>query len=1138
MSEPQKLIMGPHATPVPPLADSPVESKTVSRFFGVPISNPFARALIPVGDTLEKALGQVAESVNNSVKKRAPILGIGSDAVAGKIIESFGTGEVLVSNLIALQTELKIRREEREGQLEQATSKTKQKKLKQKKLTIPGLPRLEDRCSTLLKYTLPTQTPKVQLRAFQRVVELTALFPGLRLLFLRSECIRSCAVTPAHSEFKESICKLWDHPDGPSEAEWTFCRSFAAVCLSETEVSTRLERFYIRQLNDEPIQVVIEELLKTHKSCDNAMDDLAALCIRYLREIITSDEFWGPLKRTAAQPSLALHTVLDKLCLAMVRLLQDIELSETGPAPFDYEGVDSFGNAILTGVSNLGIKELDDDDYYVGIWSRNFRETVQRLRKWWCEEFLQDSFRHAKSEAYEILVPPVLKDGEVVVEEASEADVPAPDHTVAEPANAKIENADVKLDSFMAIGTRIGDLPGALESGLGGDMPPLPPILYGREALVADIGALLADPSTSRVCITGIGGIGKTSVALAVFETATVVELFPKEYRFWVPCVKAKSAALLRRILYTQLRVPASSFETPLFLDAISHAQVIDILSRLVALPHVALLVTMTSGFPPSDAAWQTRQVPPLNPVAARETFKAIYPDAAVEKLDELLEAVGHVPLAITLMAADGKHLKVSPEELLEEWKQTSGLASNVDRIIGMSMNREVTRKNPQVFALLAVIAMLPAGTSGNNLRWWAPYSSLPTDIRTLRTAGLIEQDGGTLFASSRFSIRPTIQAYMSYHNSIPAEIQQQVHEASYKFVLAHKSTPDDATFKDDLAALAEEEINIEGILMQIEAHDLRPNALDALIAFSLYQFRTKPSTVVAVHALHVALAVGDDWRLAEGHECLGNNFMILDHYEDASQHFEEARRRFKALSQHHRAGESAMQLADAWIRMGRSASQIGSLVLEAQADLSHNASDRFHVARGLLGLGQFLWYTSQFDEAFAKLSTARAIFEELNNSPASTAECLYHMASIHGHRKQYTEALEILREALSNAKPTGDATLIWRILISMASWLIRLSLYDEASSLLKRSLSVAQTLGRHLMIAQSLERLGYNSAASMDLPAARAAYEGAQHHFANLEYTAIGVRGKARSSYNHKKLGAMTDIDQTSLAQLSFFEM
>ncbi|KAJ7136150.1 hypothetical protein C8R44DRAFT_729640 [Mycena epipterygia] len=714
------------------------------------------------------------------------------------------------------------------------------------------------------------------------------------------------------------------------------------------------------------------------------------------------------------------------------------------------------------------------------------------------------------------------------------------------------------------------------------DMPLKHQVFYGRESFVEDIASLLSSEETSRVCITGPGGMGKTSTALAVVESAVINDIFPKKYQFWVPCVEAKSADLLRRILYIQLRITADSydtldplikeldaskerrvllldnFETPWFSGDANRAQVQDILCRLAKLSHIALLVTMTSASPPSaDIEWQQRELPSLDPSAARDAFKSVYRDAADEKLDELLRVIGHIPLAITLMAADGKRSRASPKDLLEEWgKAGTDMISRMDRTISLSVNREVVTSNPAALTLLAVLSMLPAGTTVDNLRWWAPsLTSRTAAIESLRTAALIEQEDSTEFGTSRIFVRSTVQSYMAQQDRIPEKVRQQVHDACYRFVLEHKSIPDDSKFKADLEALASEETNIQGLLMQIDAQSLHQNALDALITFSLYQFSTKPSAVVALHALEVARAARDDphvadrrvaaRHVAEAQHCLGEIYLRIDRYDEACQYFEDARCGFKNLpggADCLHAGESSMKLVKIWMYEEETIDKVRELVLEAQGDLSYDEGQKYYVARGLLGLGDYCWWSETIDEALGLLSTAKAIFEELD-CPASTAECLVIIARVYACQGYYSAALPIARQALAKADQAGERTLIGWSLRSIARHLIVLAFHntpgihdEEVFDILERSLSNSRVQGTPLAIAQTLELLAFSCAARMDLQGARVVYEGARGHYTNMGSAIMGKDGVARCSCNLEKLEGLEVIALTELYEPMLF--
>ncbi|KAF7373174.1 hypothetical protein MSAN_00525900 [Mycena sanguinolenta] len=717
---------------------------------------------------------------------------------------------------------------------------------------------------------------------------------------------------------------------------------------------------------------------------------------------------------------------------------------------------------------------------------------------------------------------------------------------------------------------------------------PLPHRIFcGREYLVNEITSLLATESTSRVCITGVGGMGKTSVGLAVVESAIKKNIFLEKHVFWVPCIEAKSPDLLRCILYAQLRITAESydtlgplvaeldaskqrrlllldnFETP-WLSGEDQTKVFQILVRLAKLPHIALLVTMTSGFTPQDIEWQHRPLAPLDPPAARDAFKRKYRDAAGgheliadgPELDDLLASIGYIPLAITLIAASGGCLGISPDDLLRDWREEgTGMMSgnqtrSMDDTIRLSMERGVVRSNPEALELLAILSLLPAGTTGNNLDWWAPKlaaSRRHAAVKTLRTAALIELQGNGRFATSRVFVRPTIQSYMAHQDRISTDVRNQVHDACYNFVLRHKSIPDDHKFKADLEALASEEINIQGLLMEIPVNALRPNAVDALIAFSLYQSWTKPSTVVASHALEVARAILDDphvydgkaaaRRVAEAHHALGKSLLGLDQYEDACTHFEEAIARFKALpggADLHSAGEASMDLLDTWMYIGtKSSSELESLAQEAQARLSYDdETDKYHVARGLLAFGGFLRWSNCLNEALDPLSRAKTMFDDLR-CPASTAECLYHMARSCAFYGGYAKALPIIKDAVEKADESGQVGLITKTLRVSAGYLILLRSYAEASAILTRFLSLSQTMGSPLAIAQGLELSAYYSAAIMDLPGAQVAYQGAQMQFTKIKSTWLGSDGVDRCLDNLRMLESVTEMDEIIFSEL-----
>ena len=260
--------------------------------------------------------------------------------------------------------------------------------------------------------------------------------------------------------------------------------------------------------------------------------------------------------------------------------------------------------------------------------------------------------------------------------------------------DTKMENMDDKMDDihqFLLTLKRSALLPS--DTFVRQQMPLKPEIFHGRDDLVQEIGQLLVNEETSRVCILAPGGMGKTSVSLAVVELPLVEERFPPGNRFWVPCVEATSAALLLDILHTQLQISGDkhvnlekiiseldasteprlilldNFETPWNAPTGTQKQVGDILRQLAMLSHVAILVTMRGSYPPCDKAieWQSKDIRAVDDAACFRIYHDINPDSEDDPdVGSLLSALGHMPFAVTLMANLGKQGQSTAKEFLD----------------------------------------------------------------------------------------------------------------------------------------------------------------------------------------------------------------------------------------------------------------------------------------------------------------------------------------------------------------------------------------------------------------------------------------------------------------------------------------
>ncbi|KAJ7922404.1 hypothetical protein B0H13DRAFT_2410280 [Mycena leptocephala] len=257
------------------------------------------------------------------------------------------------------------------------------------------------------------EAPSTQCRAFQNIVTLITLFPGLRLLFLRSKYIQ------CRNQTRDRISALWERSDNSPDEEWEFWRSFTATSLSDMNISAILEECSVLQLTQcGPSLSVIERLLVAH-DCEVRRRDVSrrdlfpiycsALCIRYLGGILALPGFWIEMGSTIYQE------VARKICSTMVGVLQDLrvdidqleDISEP-EAPSDYEGADLLADTILNGISGW-LKNMDSAKWRHQLWYGKFLDVVGLLRQSRSADFLPNSYAHATSEAFSslmLLVPP------------------------------------------------------------------------------------------------------------------------------------------------------------------------------------------------------------------------------------------------------------------------------------------------------------------------------------------------------------------------------------------------------------------------------------------------------------------------------------------------------------------------------------------------------------------------------------------------------------------------------------------------------------------------------------------------------------------------------------------------------------
>jgi tetratricopeptide (TPR) repeat protein len=687
------------------------------------------------------------------------------------------------------------------------------------------------------------------------------------------------------------------------------------------------------------------------------------------------------------------------------------------------------------------------------------------------------------------------------------------------------------------------------------DMPLKPEIFHGRDHFVENIAQSLLQEETSRICILGPGGMGKTSVSLAVAESPLIKERFPGGNCVWVPCIKATSATLLLEILYIQLQVPGDgdkqvtlekiiselegskepclilldNFETPWNAPGETQRQVSDVLRKLAMLSHVAILVTMRGTYPPCHTIeWQSHAIQPTDEAACRRIFHDINPSSRNDPdVDVLLTVLGHMPFAVTLMANLGKRGKSTAKELLEAWyisgtdmlsrSVTNSAEKSMNRSISLSVDSEFVKQDPDALLLLAILSLLPAGTTKPNLCWWATtVRIIPTAIATLSDAALLDENKRENSASSVLFVLPVVQSFMQQQNRIPEEIRRQVHSSCCEYVLVHACRFDDPTFPTNSKALAAEDTNIQSILFSSPTShhpSLFDTTMEALIAFSWHRCDTKPNLEIANHVVTTAKASGVVKYIASAVWCLGKTYLELgdrrsyDHLQEAYQLFNTLPRGRVELQR--LCGLCGIDLVDAARLALPDINKAVSLARDVEKKCATLSDDLIH-GRSLVVLGtalSALCRTQQKEEALHFLDQARTKLEAVGNI-YNLAEACQAISWVHYDEGRLPAALSAIKEAWTYAKLTDSPSIKATLSLTFCKILFSTDRDTEGWDHIIIALDMASYTGDRLAVARALEYMGYAYLRRGDYQNAYGAYEAAAGKYPGTVKPLMRIRG------------------------------
>ena len=281
-----------------------------------------------------------------------------------------------------------------------------------------------------------------------------------------------------------------------------------------------------------------------------------------------------------------------------------------------------------------------------------------------------------------------------------------------------------------------------------GELPPPPPrACFGRDGLIKKIVGLTEN--LEPVALIGVGGIGKTSIALSVLHNARIKARFGGNRRF-IRCDEftASRSHFLSRLSevigaglenpksLTPLRPFLTSREMFIILDnaesildpqGANAQEIYGVVDELCQFKTVSLCVTSRITTIPRHC--NRLKIPTLTIESACDIFYGIYPQNGQSNIvNDIVQRLEFHPLSITLLATTASYNAWDYNRLASEWDTHRAQVLRTDyneslaATIELSLSSPTFRNlGPNARDLLGVIAFFPQGVDEKNLDWFFP---------------------------------------------------------------------------------------------------------------------------------------------------------------------------------------------------------------------------------------------------------------------------------------------------------------------------------------------------------------------------------------------------------------------------------
>lgn len=636
--------------------------------------------------------------------------------------------------------------------------------------------------------------------------------------------------------------------------------------------------------------------------------------------------------------------------------------------------------------------------------------------------------------------------------------------------------------------------------------PALPPLqreqLIGREKEIQSLVDSLCSRQAESYALSGLPGVGKTSLAIALAHHPQVRAAFPDGI-LWVGLGPAPQIIDSLSRWGHVLHLPASearNLTTPESWVRSLH-QLIENRHMLLILDdawNLADLATfhlggsqcahlLTTRFPLLAHTFAHEQVITLRELTQEESLDLLQQlapqafQAHAPELSTLAQAVGGLPLALTLLGCylhvqslhgsprrllaalqnfrENLHARLQTAQPLPSWKYSPGYPAGTPISLQLAIDLSVLQLPSSAQAALHALAVFPS----------KPYSfseeaALAVCAVSVETLDLLEDSGLiTRCTPERYQIHQTISDYANLQECDP-EVEMRYVNYFVQFVVAHDA--EDALLEQDLYTL----MYVLKRAGQLHLYDLLFRGTLALLPFLERRRLYDLASTVLAQAQQVALARNDALNLAYTWLWQGKMAEMRGEVQQAQRAYVEGLELARPLPNEELLAQLLVRLGGILIDTD-SSELAGQYLVEGLRMLEQlNQPPPLSVVFQYLGeLADNMGESVKADHFYQRgLQIAR----KTQNWKVASA-ILQDLGVKAARRLDYCQAAEHYHEAFTYARQLEDAQRQSALLMNMGMLAWHQLQPDKALQLSLESLRLAREIEHHLRISSVLQNLG-----------------------------------------------------------------